>query len=317
MAVESRFPRLDRYVTFGRTLPYVWAHGVRKQFRAAPPARASTAALTDPEFGRVVHDIYSDMFLRGYQQVTAYRVDRATGLVAVLFAVFICAFDDEFEQRRASGATSHADEIIAAPAVDEVWRTIGAYLRATGRDDAVRQYIWHDFLGSGFDRYRTDVEAVERGAGLPATVRVVEFDSGEALRTAYHLIRIFNGHPYHEGCAEQFRRLGLAGKYLDDMADYTADVTSGSPNLLDAVAGLWPDELAAARSAVAEGEVVTKRWWRERCPRTYERYLREIAEHYDHVRAPALRLPLDIYSALLRTRRFWTVSTVRASQRAG
>ncbi|MFE2696354.1 hypothetical protein [Streptomyces mirabilis] len=200
---------------------------------------------------------------------------------------------------------------------DEVWRTIGAYLRATGRDDAVRQYIWQDFLGSGFDRYRTDVEAVERGAGLPATVRVVEFDSGESLRTAYHLIRIFNGHPYHEGCAEQFRRLGLAGKYLDDMADYTADVTSGSPNLLDAVAGLWPDELAAARSAVAGGKVVTAQWWRERCPQTYERYLREIAEHYDHVRAPALRLPLNIYSALLRTRRFWTVSTVRASQRAG
>src|SRR4029453_15044611 len=113
----------------------------------------------------------------------------------------------------------------------------------------------HDFLGRGFDRYRSDVDAVERGAGLPATVRIVEFDSGEPLRPAYHLIRLFNGHPHHEPCAEQFRRLGLAGKYLDDMADYTADVSSGSPNLLDAVAGLGPVEPAAARSAVVGGAV--------------------------------------------------------------
>jgi len=309
--------RWDRYVTFGRTLPYVWAHGIRKRFRTTPAARAGTTALRDPEFARVVHDIYSAMFLRGYQQVTGCRVDRDTGLVAVLFAVFVYAFDDEFERRRANGTASTVDEIIATPAVDEVWQTMGTFLRAAGRDDAVREFVRADFLGAGFDRYQRDLDAVEHGEGLSAAVRVVEFDSGEALRTVYHLIRLFNGHPFHESCAEQFRRLGLAGKYQDDMADYTADITSGSPNLLDAVAALWPEELTAARSAVAAGETVTQRWWREHCPRTHERYLREIAEHYDRVRAPALRLPLDIYAALLLTRRFWTVSTVRASDRAG
>lgn len=317
MPIESRFPRWDRYVTFGRALPYVWQHGIRKRFRTAPAVHLSTVTLADPEFRRVVHDIYSAMFLRGYRQITGYPVNRATGLVMVLFAVFVYAFDDEFERRRARGDSTEAAEIIAARPVDEVWQALGAYLRATEHDDAVRRYIRYEFLGPGFDRYRADVDAVAGGAGLAATERVVEFDSGEALRTAYQLIRLFNRHPYDDLCAEQFRQLGLAGKYLDDMADYTADVTTGSPNLLDAVAELCPDEHATAKSAVAAGQTVTAQWWRDECPQTYRRYVQQTTVHYDHVRAPTLRLPLDIYAALMRTRRFWTVSTVRASRRIG
>jgi hypothetical protein len=313
--VGSRFSWSDRYRTICLTLPYIFDHAVRKRFRATPQARLSTAALRHPEFHRVVHDVYCAMFLRGYRQSTGYRVDCSTGLVVVLFAVFMYVFDDEFEARRRRGASTDVEAIIEAPGVADIWATLGAYLRATGRDDEIRRYIVSDFFGAGFDDYCRDIGEAKAGGGLAATVRVVEFDSGEVLRTVYHLIRLFNGHPYHQPCAEEFRNLGLAGKFLDDMADYTADVESGSPNLLDALAAERPADLAAARSALAAGELVTMRWWREHCPATYERYLRWTFQYYDQVTAPKLRLPLDIYLALLRTRKFWTVSTVRASQR--
>jgi len=312
---RTAFSRTDRYRTIWRTLPYIVDHGLRKRFRATPPARSSTASLTHPEFNRVVHDVYCAMFLRGYREATGYRVDRTTGLAVVLFAVFMYVFDDEFEHRRRSGIDTGISEILQSTGVAAIWQAMGDYLHATGRDDTIRDYILNEFLARGFDRYRSDIQDVEAGGGLRSTLQVVEFDSGEVLRTVHHLIRLFNDHPDDNACAEQFHNLGLAGKYLDDMADYTEDVTSGSPNLLDAHAAESPADLRAARSAVAAGERLTIGWWRERCPVTYLRYLDQTFAYYEQVTASRLRLPLDIYLALMHTERFWTVSTVRTSQR--
>jgi hypothetical protein len=255
------------------------------------------------------------MFLRGYREATRRRVDRMTGLAVVLFAVFMYVFDDEFERRRRIGVETGIREIVQSSGVNAIWQALGNYLHATGRDDAIRDYILNDFLAGGFDRYRSDIQDVEAGGGLRSTLRVVEFDSGGVLRTVHHVIRLFNGHPDDTACAEQFRNLGLAGKYLDDMADYTDDVTSGNPNLLDAHAAERPADLRAARRAVAAGERVTIDWWRDRCPVTYQRYLEQTFLYYEQVTASRLRLPLDIYMGLLHTDRFWTVSTTRTSQR--
>jgi hypothetical protein len=315
MPVDSRFSRHDRYRTICWTLPYIYKHAIRKSFRSTPQAHASTADLAHPEFRRVVHDVYCDMFLRGYRQSTGYPVDRSTGLVVVLFAVFMYVFDDEFEVRRRRDAVTDVEPIVESPGVAEIWDTLGAYLRAMGHGDEIRRYIMTDFFGAGFDGYRRDIKDAEASGGFPATVRLVEFDAGSVLHTVYHLIRLFNGHSFHQPCADEFRNLGMAGKFLDDMADYADDVQSGNPNLLDALAAEQPAELAAARSALAVGELLTMRWWREHCPATYERYLLRTFGYYDQVNAPALRLPLDIYLTLLRGRRFWTVSTVRASRR--
>jgi hypothetical protein len=309
------FSRADRYRTIWRTLPYIVDQGFRKRFRSTAPARSATATLTHPEFRRVVHDVYCAMFLRGYAEATGLQVDRRTGLLVVLFAVLMYVFDDEFEVRRRAGAATDVQEILHSAEVAPIWGAMGAYLRCTGHDDRIRDHIIEDFFGRGFDQYQSDICDVEAGGGLAATRRVVEFDSGAVLLTAHHLIRMFNRHPHNSGCAEQFRNLGLAGKYLDDLADYTDDVTSGSPNLLDAHAAQRPSDLAAARAAVAAGEPVTREWWQQHCPVTYQRYLDETFGYYKRVTTPRLRLPLDIYLTLLHTRRFWSVSTVRASRR--
>jgi hypothetical protein len=315
--VDSWFTRSFRYRTLRRTLPYVANHLLRKPFRSSPEARASTAHLTSPEFHRVVHDLYCDMFLRGYRRVTGFPVEHSTGLVLVLFAVFIYAFDDEFEKRRLRGDGTEVEQILAAPAVLEVWEAIGAFLRATGRTDELRHHILTEFLGAGFDGYRRDVEEAATRGGFAVTVRLVEFDSGASLRTAYHLIRLFNRQPIHHPCADEFYHLGMAGKFLDDMADYVDDVRFGNPNLLHAMAAEDGSNASAARAALLAGEPITMRWWAQHCPATYQRYLRQTREHVDRVAAPDLRLPLDIYLTLLASRKFWTISTVRASRRAG
>lgn len=316
LPVSFKLKRSARYRTVWRTLPYAFNHTIRKPFRATPQARTSTAAMTNPEFRRVVHDLYCDMFLHGYRESTGCRADRATGLVLVLFAVFIYAFDDEFEERRRCGGTTGTDEIIAAPGVAEVWRTLGGYLEATGRDDEVRDYIRTGFLGAGFEQYRQRINAIPADGSLAAAVRLVEFDSGEALRTAYQLIRLFNQHPHHAACATEFYNLGMAGKFMDDMADYASDVRRETPNLLHACVSEEPDELRRARAALAAGDLITARWWAEHCPATYNRYLRQTAGYYSRVLSPALRLPLDVYLALLGTRKFWTISTAREPQGA-
>jgi len=315
MLRELRFSRLQRYRTIARVLPYVYQQALRKSFRSSPAARASTAELDQPEFGRLVHDLYCGMFLRGYRQSSGYPVDRATGLLTVLFTVFIYSFDDEFEVRRRRGDSTDGDVILAASGVADIWGTIGAYLDATGRDDEVRRSIKGVLLSADFDTYRRNTAKALAKNNFGVTRQVVDFDSGTVLGIMYDLIRIFNGHPYHEHCALEFRNLGLAGKFLDDMADYADDVRHENPNLLDALAATRAEEFASARSALASGTLITARWWRDNCPATFEEYFRWAFGHYNQVHAPALRLPLDVYLMLLGTRRFWTISTVRASRR--
>jgi len=224
-------------------------------------------------------------------------------------------FDDEFEERCRRDAVTDAEAIIESPGVAEIWDTMGAYLRAMGRSEEIRQYIMTDFFAAGLDGYRRAIRDAETSRDFFATKRLVEFDSAKVLGTAYNLIRLFNGHSFHQSCADEFRNLGMAGKFLDDMADYADDVQSGNPNLLDALAAEQPAEFAAARSALAVGEPITMQWWRNHCPTTFERYFLWTFRYYDRVKAPALRLPLDVLLMLLGTRKFWTVSTVRASRR--
>ncbi|WP_433684719.1 hypothetical protein [Nocardia sp. CA-119907] len=303
--------RWRRYRIILAALPYVVDHAFRKPYRRSAQARCSTAELDHPEFRRVVHDVYCAMFLRGYRESTGLRVDPATGLATVLFAVFMYVFDDEFERRHRRGEATDADTILNSPSVAMIWNALGSYLDTTGRDGSIRHYILTDFFGTGFDDYRDAVADAEAGGPFTAAMCVVAFDSGEVLHTAYQVIRLFNGHPYHERCAQQFRNLGLAGKFLDDIADFSQDVGDSCPNLLNSFVTERAEGLAEVRAALNAGKPLTMRWWREHCPIIYLEYLRHIDRYYGAVVAPHLRLPLDIFLMLLHSRRFWTVSTVR------
>ena len=99
MSLDPLLSRRHRYKTMLRVAPYIHRHGIRHSFRQPPEARAALAPVTHPELNRVVHDVYCDMFLRGYTEATGLATHRLTGLAVVLFAAFMYVFDDEFEMR--------------------------------------------------------------------------------------------------------------------------------------------------------------------------------------------------------------------------
>jgi len=222
-------------------------------------------------------------------------------------------FDDEFEARKRRAASTDALDVIACPMVAEVWAGLGDFLESVGQTDLIQKHLLADFFGLPYERYSRQVGAGPSCATFPEVLKLVEFDSGTTLRMEYDIIRLFHGHPVRPEVSDEFFALGMAGKFLDDMGDYRKDVERGSPNLLHALVSEHESERLRAESALAAGESITMEWWSRNCEVTYSRYMRLTFDYYLRVQTPRLRLPLDVYLALLRTQRYWTISTVRAA----
>lgn len=248
--------------------------------------------------------MYCEMFLDGYRQVTSYSVSSETGLVLVLFMVFIFTFDQEFERARRLGDPPGYQAVIDMPRVAEIWNALADYLRAFGRDEEVLGHLRSTFA-EHYDDYRCYVAEASGRAEFVPTLRLVERDSGMTLQTVYEIIRIFNGHRPHPGCARQFFGLGMAGKFLDDMRDMVDDVGAGDPNLLYSIAAENHREQEVLEAAMREGESIDLWWWAENCPSTLESFCAHTFRYYDQVRATKLRLSLDICLCLLYSRRYW------------
>ena len=196
--------------------------------------------------------------------------------------------------------------------VRQVWEVMERYCSAVGCWEAVRNQILNQFLLSTFDEYLEKIAQLRTGrGGVDAALAAAEIDSGMTLRTAYHVIRLLNGHPLNETCEEQFRLLGMCGKFMDDLSDFRADVAAGGPNLMWSYVQEDEHERDVTAAALLAPEPLTPHWWKHNCQRTYRRYGEEIIQRYRRVTVPGLRLPLDIFVALLSTRRFWRISTVR------
>jgi hypothetical protein len=303
-----------RYRTARRLLPYALRHLVLKPFRSTAEARAITARLQSPEFRRAAHDMYCEMFLDGYREATSFRVSRATGLALVLFMVFIFTFDQEFERRRRLGDPPGYQAIIDTPRVAEVWHVLAEYVRAFGRDDEILDHLRATFA-KNYDDYRRCVAEATTRVEFAATVRLVERDSGLALKTMYDIIRLFNGHRQHPECARQFFALGMAGKFLDNVRDMADDVAAGDPNLLHALTFENQRERAVLATAMRDRRRITLSWWSQNCPVSLESYFRHTFHYYDQVTAAGLRLPLDICRALLYSRRYWRTPIHRSPVR--
>lgn len=317
MSLDPFLNRRHRYRTLFSVVPFIHLHGLRHRFRATPQAKAALADVDHPELNRVVHDVYCDMFVRGYEATTGRRTDPLTGLAVVLFAAFMYVFDDEFEarQREPGAATTDVRAVMEGAGVFEVWGALERYCMGAGRWEGIRDQILDVFLLPGFDEYKRNVSRVGDDADVGTGLSVIEYDSGMTLRTAYQVIRLFNGHPHDAACEEQFRLLGVCGKFMDDLSDYRADVSGGNANLLRAFLNEDEGERAVAAEALQGDLLLTPSWWGTNCPRTYARYSDQMLSLYRKVETRQLRLPLDIFLALLGTDRFWRVSTVRVPKR--
>ena len=253
------------------------------------------------------------MFLHGYQESTSYWPDQDTGLMLVLYVLLMTAADDELERRYRTGSDLDSEVILATSGPTEMWTSLGSYLEATKRSDDLRTFIRHEFVNVGYREYCDNLVRYTEKPTLATAARLAEFDTGEVFRTAYHLIRLFNGHPHSESTAAEFYSLGMAAKYLDDIADYRQDAETDGPNLLRETLRLTPGELATVDLALTTDSPMTIDWWRLHCPITYQEYMRELSGYYGRIRSPSLRIPLNVYLSFMRSRWFWKVSTTRSA----
>ena len=305
--------RASRYQVLGQVIPYIARHILARPFRKGNVARQILRHLANPEHRRLRHYLYCDMFLHGYRESSGYAPDRDSGLMLVLYVLLMTAADDELERRYRTGSDLDSEEILATPGPSEMWTSLGAYLQAVKRTDELRTFIRHDFVNVGYREYISNLVAYTEEPEMEIAIRLAQFDTGEVFRTAYHLIRLFNGHPRDEGTALEFYSLGMAAKYLDDIADYRQDAATGGPNLLRETLRSTPAEFATVDLTLTEDTPMTIDWWRRHCPITYREYMRNLADHYGGVRSPSLKIPLNVYLSFMRSRWFWRVATTRST----
>jgi len=295
---ESKLTFASRCKTASRLLPYAVRHMGIKPFRSTPQAKIISAGFDNWQYRRAAHDMYCEMLIQGYQQVTSMPVSPDAGLAVVLFVVFIFTFDQEFERRSQSGKMLGYPIILATPAVSRAWQALTLYLEQFGRSESIAEHLLRTFEEHyvSYCRYLDDAVSAN---SFGAVLKLVEYDSGRSMLAAYEIIRLFHGHQQHQACAHQFFALGMAGKFLDDFRDVAADVASGNPNLLYALTSEHEGEKQALEAALRERRHIALRWWRRHCPESFGSYLDQAFAYYDQVRSPKLQLPLDICLALL------------------
>jgi hypothetical protein len=305
--------RSFRYKTFALTLPYIYRHVVMRRFRRTQVARSATEGVSSPELQRSAHDIYCEMLLNGYRDSTGLSVSPDTGLALVLFMIYMFVFDQEFENRRYHPGAERFDAVRQPPYVDAIWRAYVGYCRSLpSGSEAV------DLVDARFETHYGTFRERERAArgerDLDSTTALVELDSGLTLVTVYDIIRILNGHRHNVECSKQFRAVGMAGKFLDDVRDVAEDVRADVPNLFYAATAQSAQERDALVRAIRQQDTLSMHWLASNCPSSYRRFISLTVSHYRDVRTPALRLPLDIIWALLGTHRYWIHPIRRAPE---
>jgi hypothetical protein len=291
----------------------MYRHVVMRRFRRTWAARSTTKEISSPELQRRAHDVYTEMLLNGYRDFTGLTVLPNTGLAVVLFMSFMFVFDQEFESRREDPRANRFDEVRRAPQVDAIWQGYVTYCHLLPRgSDAV------DLVEAQFERHYATFRQCERVArdkrDLDSTTYLVELDSGLTLLTVYDIIRILNGHGHDFECRNQFRAVGMAGKFLDDLRDVAEDVRADLPNLFYASTAGSLQERSILAGAIRREDALSMNWLGSNCPTSYRRFIDLTISHYRRVMTPALRLPLDLIWALLGTRRYWSHPIRRAPE---
>jgi hypothetical protein len=286
-----------------RVFPYTLRHLYIKPFRSVPAALPIEARLSNQEYRRSIHDMYCEMFLDGYEQLTSLRVSQDTGLALVLFSCFMYTFDQEFERCWQPADPPHYLNIIDIPVVAEIWGALGEYLTAVGRLEVLTHLL--DTFSAHYDDYCRCMGLAMTGGGFEATLRLARYDSGRTLIAMYDIIRLFNGHGAHRQCADEFFAIGMAGKFFDDLRDVADDVSGGSPNLMYAFTAEHPVEGQVLAEALSRQHQFTLEWWSANCPSSLTSYFRHAFQYYDEVRSSRLRLTLDASLMLLGSQRYW------------
>ncbi|MFI0776256.1 hypothetical protein [Streptomyces sp. NPDC021212] len=300
--MDLAFSRRLRIATVARALPHALHQWAFRPFRKTDIARHIRDQVTLTEYRNSLrHDITSSVLFSGYTDITSRKVSTECGLSVVLFNALIHSFDDALDSDQSRTEMPRFHDILEMPSVSEVWRAFATSLAATSHNNQVLEYVESTFR-EDFDHYCHLIKRAKH-VGDFATVRdIIHYDSGTVLLMIYQIIRIFCGHPFSRQCADQFYRMGIAGKYCDDIADLREDFGANNPNLFLAIAQENTEELSVLQGRLGRRQEADCSWLSGNCPKTYEAYFTYATEHYNLIHSAKLRLAVDAHLLLILSR---------------
>ena len=260
-------------------LPIYLRHLVGQPYRAAG-FRTNLAGLVRTPGLRhhiAMYDAVLEIMLRGYADLAGLRLRHETGQVAVKLMHLGFAFDDELERRTADGLPLEFDAVFGGAGVQRPLTEWRGFMQDFDAYPAIREFLF-SYVTTLYASHQKAAAGAGREASFDELV-AAEWDSGGLLVALAHVVGRFHSCPPSEDVVGQFSSLGLTAKFADDMVDLRSDLAAGRPNLLDALAREDERDLAQMRDALAAGQTMSSRWWRDNCPHSYARLSAVYEQH--------------------------------------
>ena len=281
----SALPRL-----LGRFLPYYLRHLVGQPYRAAGFGANVAGLVRTPGLRHhiAMYDAVLEIMLRGYAELAGLRLRPETGQVAIKLMHLGFAFDDELERRTADGLPVEFDAVFGGAGVQRPLAEWRGFMQDFDTYPAIREFLF-SYVTTLYVSHQKAAERAGQAVNFNDLI-AAEWDAGGLLVALAHVLGRFHSRPPSEDVVRQFSSLGLTAKFADDMVDLRSDLEASRPNLLDALAREDERDFAQMRDALAAGQTMSCRWWRDNCPHSYARLSAVYEQHAAALTSRWLRL---------------------------
>jgi hypothetical protein len=286
----SGFGRLRILFLILRLLPFALRQATKRQFFVNIPEvdYEIPGERLKPRMRMLVWSIMYAMLLRTYTDSARTHLRRGSQHVLFLMVDLIKGLDDSLD---GLGSLSESDAL-ASPLFVTQKDYLSRYLRLSGSSQPVVSFLKNRF-SANYATYIEHLRVARETRSFEDVLKVIEIDS-LWLTYVMEVVAIYNGPRVTEEARADYYRLGVVGKFADDMYDAPQDFLTNDVNLLLSLAkehGLDQQRLAAA---VAEGCRIDLAWWRANCPTAINDYYDHVESFVRAVRSPRVRLICDL-----------------------
>lgn len=263
-----------------RLLPCYTAHFIRQPYRrnvpASPPgpmrarlaARHSAAAL----------DTWIDRLLKTYLRLSGRPLRPETGELAVHYIRLLAVFNREYEHRLAVGGSLAMadllnDELVAGRLAE--WKR---FTCKYSHDEGVAKFLFGSDVAVDYSKYIGLTTSADFRTNAALQVKSIELDSGGYLVYLIQLIERFNEREPVVTVFDEYFKLGMLAKLVDEMADLASDYAEGRYNLILALIADYPAEQERVLARLGRDLPLPMTWWAKHAPQSF----RAFCELFDH-----------------------------------
>jgi len=229
------------------------------------------------------------LLLECYSDLMGKRAKSGSEQVLFLMVEIYKNLDDFIDEKT---CISSGSKVLYHPGLKTKRDFLKKYLERYGSATIVM-----DFLKSSFEKHYDDY-AVRLGnsrddACFENLQRVIEIDSWW-LSYTMETVALFNGYSLSPEARDDFYKLGLIGKFADDMYDLPADLRNRQINLLHSLVRQNTAEKDCLYEAAKESKRLDVGWWRVHCPITIRKYFALIDSYQSQIVSPKIKLTCDL-----------------------